>query len=71
MTLKDRPEHTAVTSFAEVAAYKSDLLTPQLAKKIVECLFKMITSLELGKLPCRGVACRPLSIALRFTIPRR
>ncbi|KAF2235437.1 putative tyrosyl-tRNA synthetase, cytoplasmic [Viridothelium virens] len=47
-TLKDQSDPTTFTCFAEVViAYESDLLTPQLAKKIVEeGLVKLITSVH-------------------------
>ncbi|KAL9088208.1 MAG: hypothetical protein Q9165_006335 [Trypethelium subeluteriae] len=48
VTLKDQSDPTTFSSFAEMAtAYESDLLTPQLAKKIVEeGLVKLITSIR-------------------------
>lgn len=48
MVLKDQTEPTTFTSFFEmIAAYESDLLTPQLAKKIVEeGLVKLTTSIR-------------------------
>lgn len=47
MLLKEQTESTTFTSFTGVvAAYKDDLLTPQMAEKMVEVLVRLTTSIR-------------------------